>query len=209
MDPSFWWDNQLVVKQIDDIPLDSIKDKKFYLSTADKFENFESIPEVFKANINSHELFNAKLKNKGISPNNLQFDYFKEENHWTVALLSLYNGLQFVFKDLQEINLNTESLDKITAHYKTIYNGKFSPPEGIINKVGYNYISQNMNKKALQTFLLNTKNYPNSSNAYDSLGEVYMLLGDKKNAINSYKKSLKLDGGNENALKMIKKLNTN
>jgi predicted alpha/beta superfamily hydrolase len=206
MDPSFWWDDQLIVKQIDNVPIERIKDKKFYLSTADKFENFGNIPHVFKANINSHELFNAKLKNKGISPSNLEFDYFKEENHWTVALLSLYNGLQFVFKDLQEINLNTKSLDEITAHYKTIYNGKFAPPENAINRLGYKYISQNKNKKALQTFLLNVKNYPNSSNAFDSLGEIYKILGDQNNALKNYQKSLELDPENENAAKVIKEL---
>ncbi len=209
MDPSFWWDNQLIVRYIDDVPLERIKDKKFYLSTADKFENFGSIPLVFKANINSHELFNAKLKNKGISPSNLEFDYFKEENHWTVALLSLYNGLQFVFKDLQEINLNTESLDKITTHYKTIYNGKFSPPEGVINKLGYNYISLNKNEKALQSFLLNTKNYPSSSNAFDSLGEIYMIMGDKKKALKNYQISLQLNPENENAAQVIKEFKAN
>ena len=206
MDPSFWWDNQLIVKQIDNVLLDRIKDKKFYLSTADKYENFGSIPHVFKANINSHELFNAKLKNKGISPSNLQFDYFKEENHWTVALLSLYNGLQFVFKDLQAINLNTKSLDEITAHYKNIYNGKFSPPENAINRLGYKYISQNKNEKALQSFLLNTNNFPNSSNAFDSLGEIYKILGDQNKALKNYQISLKLNPENENAAQVIKGL---
>ena len=206
MDPSFWWDNQLVVKQIDAVPMDRIVNKKFYLSTADKFENFKSIPHVFKANINSHELFNAKLKNKGISPANLQFDYFKEENHWTVALLSLYNGLQFVFKDLQEISINTDSLEKITAHYKTIYNGKFLPPENLINRLGYTYISQNKNKKALQCFLLNIKNYANSWNAFDSLGEIYKLMGNDSKALKNYKISLKLNPENKNARDLIKVL---
>ena len=29
------------------------------------------------------------------------FQYFKEENHWTVALKSLEHGLKFTYKDLK------------------------------------------------------------------------------------------------------------
>ena len=71
MDPSFWWDNQQVVRQLEKTDLNQIKNKRFYLSTADKFENFDKIPHVFTANINSHEKFNTTLKNKGFSPSNI------------------------------------------------------------------------------------------------------------------------------------------
>ena len=46
----------------------------------------------------------------------------------------------------------------------------------------------------------------NSANEYDSLGEPYMKLVDKVNAIINYKKSLKLDSSNMNAMDMIKRL---
>ena len=48
---------------------------------------------------------------------------------------------------------------------------------------------------------------PKSANTYDSLGEAYMKSGDKEMAIASYKKSLKLNPGNNNAVDMLKKLN--
>lgn len=206
MDPSFWWDDQLIVKQIDQVSLKQLEGKKFYLSTADKYENFERIPHVFKANINSHELFNAKLKNKGVDPAHIQFDYFKEENHWTVALLSLYQGLQFIFKELQQPALNTASLEEIIAQYKAMYNGKFTPPENMINTLGYRLVSQQQHEKALQAFLWNTENYLNSWNAFDSLGEMYKIMGDTKNALKNYQISLQLNPENENAVQMIKAL---
>ncbi|MGK0414628.1 MAG: putative alpha/beta superfamily hydrolase, partial [Polaribacter sp.] len=179
MDPSFWWDNQYVVKQINSANLSQIKDKRIYVSTADKFENFDRVPHVFKANINSHELFNTTLKNKGISPSNIELEYFKEENHWTVALMSLYNGMQFIYKGLKMKNMSNNSIDEIVSYYKTNYNGAFLPPENDINTIGYEYLKKDK-KKALAFFKLNATNYPTSSNAFDSLGEVYMLLGDKK-----------------------------
>lgn len=205
MDPSFWWDNQQVVKQLEKTDLKQIENKRIYISTADKFENFERIPNVFKANINSHELFNTTLKNKGFSPRKVELEYFKEENHWTVALMSLYHGMQFIYKDLEMKNMNKSSIEEIETYYKTNYNGGFLPKERDVNIVGYSYIETNP-KKALSYFKLNVKNYPESFNAYDSLGEVYMLLGDKENALNNYRKSFELNSENKNALKMIQQL---
>ncbi|MFD2567633.1 alpha/beta hydrolase-fold protein [Pseudotenacibaculum haliotis] len=205
MDPSFWWDDQFIVKKLKNTELKQIENKRIYVSTADKFENFDRIPHVFKANINSHERFNTELKNKGVSPGNVDLEYFKEENHWTVALLSLYKGMQFIFKDLKMKNIRNSSLEEIEAYYKTNYNSGFTPPENDINAIGYRFIKSDL-KKALAFFKLNVKNYPKSSNAYDSLGEAYFLLGKKKEALESYKKSLELDSRNDNARKMIEKI---
>jgi len=205
MDPSFWWDNQQVVKQLEKTDLNQIKSKRIYVSTADKFENFDRIPHVFKANINSHELFNTTLKNKGFSPAKVKLHYFTEENHWTVALLSLYHGMQFMYKDLKMKRMPESSVEDIVAYYKSNYNGAFLPPERDVNNTGYQHLKRNA-KKAVAYFKLNVKNYPTSSNAYDSLGEAYMLSGDKKNAFKSYKKSFELDTENKHALKMMQQL---
>ena len=55
-------------------------------------------------------------------------------------------------------------------------------------------------------FKTNVTNYPTSFNAFDSLGEVYMLLEDKQKAIENYEQSLRLNPKNDNARKMIAKL---
>ena len=59
---------------------------------------------------------------------------------------------------------------------------------------------------AILVFERNTQEYPQSSNAYDSLGEAYMKAGQKDLAIVNYKKSLQLDPGNQNAVGLLKKL---
>jgi predicted alpha/beta superfamily hydrolase len=206
MDPSFWWDNQYIVKQLKKTSIDQIKDKRIYVSSADKLENFTKIPHVFKANINSHELFNTVLEKKGTPPSKFKLDYFKEENHWTVALLSLYNGIQFIYKDLKMKNIENSSIEEIVSYYKSNYNGGFLPPENEINTAGYNFIKKDT-KKALLFFELNVKNYPSSSNAFDSLGEAYLLLGNDKKALENYKKSYELNSNNKNALRIIKEIN--
>jgi tetratricopeptide (TPR) repeat protein len=63
--------------------------------------------------------------------------------------------------------------------------------------------------KALEFFILNTENFPSSFNAYDSLGEAYVILGDKKKAIENYKKLLELYPYNEDIKIKIESLNKN
>jgi len=48
--------------------------------------------------------------------------------------------------------------------------------------------------------------YPQSANAFDSMGEAYMINDDKELAIQNYKKSLELNPNNTNAVEMLKKL---
>ena len=81
--------------------------------------------------------------------------------------------------------------------------------ESEVNSIGYFLLNTFNKDAALQFFKINTIEFPNSSNAFDSLGEAYMENGDSKNAIANYKKSLDLNPGNDNAKKMIEKLSSN
>ena len=47
--------------------------------------------------------------------------------------------------------------------------------------------------EAIAVFEQNTKDYPQSSNVWDSLAEGYMTRGNKAEAIKYYEKSLELD----------------
>lgn len=206
MDPSFWWDHQYIVKQLEKTDIEQLHNKRLYLTTADTFENFEGIEHVYQANLNSQERFNTELKSKGFYPGNIEFEYFKEENHWTVALLSLYHGMQFMYKDLIMKNMRTSSLEDIKKYYQTHYNGAFLPPENEINTIGYHYLKTNP-EKALAFFKFNAENYPDSWNVFDSLAEGYLEINNKKEAVKNYKKSLLLNPNNENAKNAILKLN--
>lgn len=205
IDPSFWWDNQYIVKQIKQTKMESIKDRILFLSTADKFENFKHIPHVFNANRNSHERFNARLKNMGLSPNQLKLAYFEEENHWTVDLLSLYEGMKFIFKDLKLNHFNQYSYSEITTYYDTIYQGKFPPPEWEVAKLAYKKIESDPDE-AFNLFHLNTINYPNSSYAFYNLGEAYRIKGDLKKAKTHYKRALFLNPKHKKALSKLNQL---
>ncbi len=59
---------------------------------------------------------------------------------------------------------------------------------------------------AIMVFKLNTEEYPQSANAFDSLGEAYMVSGDKERAIMNYQRSLDLNPQNSNAVERLKRL---
>jgi len=61
-------------------------------------------------------------------------------------------------------------------------------------------------KEAIEIFKLNVADYPNSANAYDSLGEAYLTAGDKELAIRNYEKSVELNPKNDGGIETLKKL---
>ncbi|GAH56301.1 unnamed protein product, partial [marine sediment metagenome] len=71
--------------------------------------------------------------------------------------------------------------------------------ESDFNSLGYNLITRGKIDAAVEVFKMNVELNPKSANAYDSLGEVYMKTGDKKNAIKNYRKSLELNPNNNHA----------
>jgi len=90
-----------------------------------------------------------------------------------------------------------------TGDYK-IY--KLDVGEGQLNSLGYRLLGNNKLKKAIEIFKFVVSEYPESANAYDSLGEAYMKAGEKELAIRNYERSLELDSKNENAKKMLEHL---
>jgi CubicO group peptidase (beta-lactamase class C family) len=79
--------------------------------------------------------------------------------------------------------------------------------EAELNSLGYFLLLDKRHADdAIAVFRLNAEEYPRAWNVYDSLGEVYMEVGDREKAIASYKKSLELNPANGNAAAMLKRL---
>jgi len=79
-----------------------------------------------------------------------------------------------------------------------------SEPE--LNDWGYRLLSSGQPRHALEVMEIISFLYPQSGNAYDSLGEAYAANGDKANAIASYRRSLELDPKNTNAKQWLENL---
>jgi hypothetical protein len=75
-----------------------------------------------------------------------------------------------------------------------------------VNVMGYDFMEQNKMEEARAAFELNVAIFPNSFGAWDSYAEYHMRNRDYPAARKIYKKSLELNPGNQNAVKMIEQL---
>jgi hypothetical protein len=83
--------------------------------------------------------------------------------------------------------------------------------EADINNYGYQLLGQNKTDEAIEAFRKNVKDYPQSWNTYDSLGEAYDRKGDKKLAIENYRKALSMVQDEDNKKRIsgiLKRLGT-
>src|SRR6266446_405069 len=78
--------------------------------------------------------------------------------------------------------------------------------ESELNELGYELLGRKKIGDAIEILKLNVEVYPASGNVYDGLGEAYMISGNKELAVENYKKSLKINPGNSNAVDMLRKL---
>ena len=105
--------------------------------------------------------------------------------------------------------MSARGIDAALAWFTDLKNSNSSEinyGEYVLNSFGYEFLGNKDLPTAIKFFKLNTELYPQSSNTYDSLGEAYMNAGEKGLAIKNYKKALELNPKNDNALKMLKSL---
>ncbi|HEX8251347.1 MAG TPA: serine hydrolase [Pyrinomonadaceae bacterium] len=91
---------------------------------------------------------------------------------------------------------------KLKAENSPTYD--FSETE--LNTLGYQLLNMKRAKDAIEIFKLNVEMFPNSANAYDSLGETYLADNQKDLALANYKKAVELDPKNANALLIVRRL---
>ena len=78
--------------------------------------------------------------------------------------------------------------------------------EKTLNSIGYILIGNDRLNDAIKVFELNVKENPNSGDAFDSLGEGYFLAEKYDISKKHYEKSLELNPKNDNARKMLSKI---
>lgn len=86
----------------------------------------------------------------------------------------------------------------VAEHYPS---GALTEP--YLNLLGYHFLNRGQHPIALTLFEEVIRLYPRSANAYDSLAEAYLRLGNEEKAKLNYKKSLELNPDNERARKVL------
>jgi tetratricopeptide (TPR) repeat protein len=143
-----------------------------------------------------------------------QWNYkeYKEENHFSVPYKSMYEGLRFIYKNWHTeafLNSNKILYKDIEVHFEKLsseFGYNINPTEDFINQLGYQQLRFKHIDEAIEFFKQNIKLHPNSFNVYDSMGEAYMINGQKSLAIENYEKSIAINPQNENGKEIIRKL---
>ena len=213
IDPSMWWDDWVLVDEADAV-LDgsSLEGKALFLGVANTMEEGMDLDRVREDtarssnHIRSILSFIEKLENKQDSPLEFGWEYYEDDDHGSVPLITEYDALRFLFPWYRLKGLNdffqedakddpAELLTAINEHYKHVserFGYQVPPAEPDVNSLGYNFITVNKPAMARAMFELNIKNYPESANVYDSMGDFYLDQEDTIQAIEQFKKALEL-----------------
>ena len=223
LDASLWWDNQKVVKEAKTIlPTQNYKGKTLYMAMANRLERGVDTVSVQKDTSGTTGLIRSNLafiKEQSKNKKNqlrFKFKFYEDDNHPSVRLIGEYDALRFIFEfyklkiydsELKNPDFKLDSL--LVAHYKNVSENMgyiVKPGENQINNLGYQMMGAKQLAKAETLFKLNTTNYPESANCYDSLGDLYLEKGDKAKAIETFKKALTLKAIPETKEKLEKLL---
>lgn len=108
----------------------------------------------------------------------------------------------FMAGKLDEVKAEAEQMVKDPKYRYVNFEGKF-------NQAGYDLLRGGKTESALFVFQTNAELYPNSANAWDSLGEACWKAKQKDKAIECYNKAISLDPNGsvgDNARNMLKEI---
>lgn len=78
--------------------------------------------------------------------------------------------------------------------------------EDELNALGYEFLYATELEWAVAIFSMNAEAFPHSWNVHDSLGEALVKAGERELAIESYRRSLELNPGNDNGREILREL---
>jgi len=109
--------------------------------------------------------------------------------------------------DLRE-TIRTSGIDAAVSRFNELRakTGEYGLSEQEMNSLGYEYVQAKRFKEAIEIFKLNVVAFPESFNAYDSLGEAYAAAGEKELAIKSYQRSLELNPNSQSGIDALERL---
>jgi predicted alpha/beta superfamily hydrolase len=207
IDPSMWFENERFLQNaIAQLPDNKMENKRLFIGTANTMPKGMTLPKLRKDTSNETQHIRSifKLDNffktKPVPGLMYAHNFYENETHVSVPLISEYDGLRFVFNyylmDVSEKDFKdptTLIANKYKAHYNKVSKEmgyKVVPPEAFINYLGADALQEGQYKKADALLMMNIENFPNSDMAYDAYGDFLVIEKDTSNAIIYYKKSM-------------------
>lgn len=130
--------------------------------------------------------------------NNLDFGYkiYNNYSHNSVRIITELDAIRFIFNYftflVNDIGDFRNLIENAYNNYSKQAGFEIKPPERTVDNSARQFLQRQLYDIAFYYLNLNVTNYPESYNVYNSLGDYYVAIGDKENAMNSYKKSLSI-----------------
>jgi hypothetical protein len=189
MSPSLWWNDSTPARGYADAIAKSTVPARLFATSGGLEPSIAVTTKTFVNRLDS------------IKPATLAFAsrYYPENTHGLTPAPSLMDGLRFVFdpvslahSPMQTLPLDADSatIVKVVSESEAMYErGARSLglpehfPEGQLNSFAY-YILQGMKMPNVAAWIFreNVRNYPESANVYDSLGDALLAAGDSTGA---------------------------
>ncbi|HHE65442.1 MAG TPA: hypothetical protein ENL09_05400 [Bacteroidetes bacterium] len=154
--------------------------------------------------------------------NQLDFtwDYQGNEEHGSVVVPGMYNGLRSLFSWYpfpERWRFNTpknytaeELTEPFYSHFEELskrFKREVKPSWRFINEVGFFILTaHNLPNKARAYLEMNLKYYPKESKSYVAMGDFYTMQNKKSEAIKYFEKAIEIDG-NKDAQTKLNELN--
>jgi len=208
LDPSLWWEDQQWIKKNESgLSKKDFNSKTLFVGIANNIPQGLDTVSVLKSNDPISGVTRAVIpfvhNLRDQKPRGLRWTskFYPAERHGTVELIAEYDALRYLFDFYQfrtsqfigHPELNEDSV--LASHYKMVSERMgymVKPSEDLINELAYDCMGRHKMDVAYKLFKRNIDNHPNSSNAFDSLGDYYVAANNKQKAIEAFKKSLSL-----------------
>lgn len=209
IDPSMWFDNEWFLNNvITRLPKQKMNGERLFIGIANTMPAGITMAGLKKDKSGETVHIRSILKLGtflNANTNGLQYSqqYYEKERHNTVPLLSIYDGLRFIFdyyffdageKDFAD---TTAAIAKrLQSHYANVsakMGYKNAAPETLINYLAYDALEKKQYTKANALFKLNLEWYPENISVHDAYAGYFLTRKDTLNAIGNYKKALQLE----------------
>jgi len=137
------------------------------------------------------------IKSKHSDKLNWDFKFYPNDDHISMTLKAIYDGLEKLFSDykIPTSYLNSFDKEKIIYHIKqnqSRYKIHVALPEQLINEYAMLFCSKQKYDEALELLDLNLANYKNPFETYYFIGYVYLMKGKCDKALQNFEKSLEI-----------------
>jgi predicted alpha/beta superfamily hydrolase len=193
IDPSFWWDDHLLLRKGDSILKTKDWSKEtLFIGQANTLKPGESTNDHF-GSIKEYLKILESNKASGLV---WSYKYYPDDSHGSVPFISEYDGLRFIFSDysnpsFEKVGHDPELLKGIFDRYHT------RPPEDVLSHFGYTAMMNGKLDLADRYFQMDIDSYPSSSSGHAGMGKLWLSQRDSSKALQYYLNALQLDPENK------------